>query len=97
MTPTIEQLAMQVLVTAGNAKTSLYQAISVAREQHQSLDLTTCHDQLVTAHKVQTQMMAKMAAEDLPVTILINHAMDTLMAVQGNYELIEALGPDWRR
>ncbi|KRL95287.1 PTS lactose/cellobiose transporter subunit IIA [Levilactobacillus hammesii] len=95
MTPTIEQLAMQVLVTAGTAKNSLYRAIAVAREQHQSLDLTACHDQLLAAHKVQTQMMAKMAAEDLPVTILINHAMDTLMAVQGNYELIMALGPDW--
>ncbi|MCT4488520.1 PTS lactose/cellobiose transporter subunit IIA [Levilactobacillus parabrevis] len=95
MTPTIEQLAMQVLVTAGTAKESLYRAIATAREQHQSLELSVCHDQLLAAHKVQTQMMAKMAAEDLPVTILINHAMDTLMAVQGNYELLEALGPDW--
>ncbi len=95
MTPTIEQLAMQVLVTAGTAKENLYRAITIAREQHQSLELSACHDQLLAAHKVQTQMMAKMAAEDLPVTILINHAMDTLMAVQGNYELVEALGPDW--
>ncbi|NLR10676.1 MULTISPECIES: PTS lactose/cellobiose transporter subunit IIA [Lactobacillaceae] len=96
MTPTIAQLAMQVLVQAGNAKNSLYQAITTARTQHQSLDLTTCQDQLLAAHKVQTQMMAKMAAEDLPVTTLINHAMDTLMAVQGNYELIVALGCDWQ-
>lgn len=95
MTPTIEQLAMQVLVSAGTAKENLYRAIATAREQHQSVALSTCHDQLLAAHKIQTQMMAKMAAEGLPVTILINHAMDTLMAVQGNYELIQALGPDW--
>ncbi|UIF29331.1 PTS lactose/cellobiose transporter subunit IIA [Levilactobacillus brevis] len=95
MPPTIEQLAMQVLVQAGTAKSSLYQAIATAKTQHQSLDLATCREQLLAAHKVQTQMMAKMAAEDLPVTILINHAMDTLMAVQSNYELIEALGLDW--
>ncbi|WP_168901197.1 PTS lactose/cellobiose transporter subunit IIA [Levilactobacillus tujiorum] len=91
----MEQLAMQLLVTAGTAKNSLYQELTAARLQHRQPDLTSCHDQLLTAHKVQTQMMAKMAATDLSMSVLVSHAMDTLMAVQGNYELIEALNLDW--
>ncbi|QMU07040.1 PTS lactose/cellobiose transporter subunit IIA [Levilactobacillus suantsaii] len=90
MTPTNDQLAMQVLTTAGQAKQTLFQAIQT---YHQTgvLELQAGHDQLVTAHRLQNQLTARLADRQASPNVLGCHVLDTLMAVESNYDLVQAL------
>lgn len=90
MVPSNEQLAMQVLLAAGQAKQVLLQAVAAQRQGH-ALNLQPGRAQLVTAHQAQNQLTARLADQHLAPNVLTCHAMDTLMAVESNYELIQAL------
>ncbi|GEO70827.1 PTS lactose/cellobiose transporter subunit IIA [Levilactobacillus acidifarinae] len=90
MTPSNDQLAMQILLAAGQAKQELFHAITVHR-QGQALTLQSGRSHLVTAHQAQNQLTARLADQQTSPDILTCHAMDTLMAVESNYELVQAL------
>ncbi|WP_087741614.1 PTS lactose/cellobiose transporter subunit IIA [Levilactobacillus zymae] len=93
MTPSNAQLAMQVLLAAGQAKQALLHAIA-AHQHGQTLNLQPGHHHLVTAHQAQNQLTARLADQQQSPDVLTCHAMDTLMAVESNYELVQALLSD---
>nr|WP_197740115.1 PTS lactose/cellobiose transporter subunit IIA [Vibrio taketomensis] len=79
----IEQTIMELLVTAGNARSTALMAIQAARhhdfEQAQLL-ITESKQAINQAHKVQTQLIGLDEGEGkLKVTLIIVHAQDHLM------------------
>lgn len=87
---TVTQLAMQLLLAAGEAKQLLLKA-AAAGELTPTDDLALCRTKLVTAHQFQTKIMAELTSKGLDPDILVIHAMDSLMAVESNFELIQLL------
>ncbi|KRO03461.1 hypothetical protein IV54_GL000186 [Levilactobacillus paucivorans] len=86
---TVTQLAMQLLLAAGEAKQLLLKA--AADGKLTPTELAPCRAKLVTAHQVQTKIMAELTSKGLGPDILVIHAMDSLMTVESNFELIQLL------
>lgn len=86
---TVTQLAMQLLLAAGEAKQLLLKA--AAAGELTPTNLAPCRAKLVAAHQFQTKIMAELTSKGLGPDILVIHAMDSLMAVESNFELIQLL------
>lgn len=81
---------MQILLAAGQAKQTLLKAIK-QHHQGEQLDLQPGQTHLLAAHRAQNQLMARLTAKRQSPDVLDCHAMDTLMAVESNFELVQAL------
>ena len=90
MVPSNDQLAMQILLAAGQAKQVLLTAIE-QYHQGKRLELQPGHAHLLAAHRAQNQLMARLTAKRQSPDILDCHAMDTLLAVESNFDLVQAL------
>lgn len=91
MAPTLDQLAMQLLLASGEAKQQLFETIRQIKQGRAPHDWTACQQKLVHAHQVQNQLTARLADAQTPLSVLCGHALDTMMAVESNYELAQAL------
>ncbi|MFZ4451208.1 PTS lactose/cellobiose transporter subunit IIA [Salibacterium aidingense] len=91
----IENLSMQIILYAGNAKALLHEALEDTKKG-QLYDIETkrkkASDELLKAHKIQTTFLQEEAVEQLDtLPILLVHAQDHLMTVMSEKDLIEEL------
>ncbi|WP_026571987.1 MULTISPECIES: PTS lactose/cellobiose transporter subunit IIA [Sediminibacillus] len=91
----IEDLSMQIILYAGNAKAFLHEALHAAKNG-QFDEIETKRDQaaeeLLKAHKIQTSFLREDAVEKLDnLPVLLVHAQDHLMTVMSEKDLMEEL------
>lgn len=80
--------AMQLMVSAGDAKDLAHQALTAARNG----DLDLAKEKLTVAHNVQTTMLtAEAQGKTVQLTLLIVHAQDHLMTAITYVDLAEEL------
>ena len=74
--------ALTLILHAGNAKSSIMEAIEFSNEGNDEMvdeKLKEANEELSLAHQMQTDLLTKMAnGEDVPVDILMVHAQDHL-------------------
>ncbi|GGN55206.1 PTS lactose/cellobiose transporter subunit IIA [Oceanobacillus indicireducens] len=91
----IDNLSMQIILYAGNAKNALHEALQQARIgdfSHTQNRLEEASKELLQAHKIQTRFIQEEAKENLGgLSILLVHAQDHLMTVMSEKELIEEM------
>ncbi|QTN00706.1 PTS cellobiose transporter subunit IIA [Sediminibacillus dalangtanensis] len=91
----IEDLSMQIILYAGNAKAFLHEALHAAKHgQFDEIESKRkqAADELLKAHKIQTSFLQEDAVEQLDVLpVLLVHAQDHLMTVMSEKDLIEEL------
>ena len=87
--------AMQLMVSAGDAKDLAHQALTAARNGDLDLakeKLTAAREKLTVAHNVQTTMLtAEAQGKTVQLTLLIVHAQDHLMTAITYVDLAEEL------
>lgn len=87
--------AMQLMVSAGDAKDLAYQALTAARNGDLDLakeKLTAAREKLTAAHNVQTTMLtAEAQGKTIQLTLLLVHAQDHLMTAITYVDLAEEL------
>lgn len=79
----IESVVMELVVNAGDGRSSAIQAIREARagrfEEAEKL-LKQCDEALLLCHKAQTDLVqAELQGENVPVNLLMVHAQDHIM------------------
>lgn len=79
----LDSVVMELVVNAGNGRSSAIQAIREARAGHfaqaQQL-LDECEEALLQCHKAQTDLVqAELQGEGVRVTLLMVHAQDHIM------------------
>lgn len=82
------KVAMQIILHAGNARTLISDAMKHAvNDCNKATDLLQeAHEELLIAHKTQTNMIQKEAeGEKFENSLLFNHAQDTLMVTGSEY------------
>ncbi|SDJ97932.1 PTS lactose/cellobiose transporter subunit IIA [Sediminibacillus albus] len=88
----VEDLSMQIILYAGNAKAFLHEALHDARNgqwENTEANREKASAELLKAHKIQTKFLQKDAAEKLASPpILLIHAQDHLMTVMSEKDLI---------
>ncbi len=82
------QIAMQILVDAGHAKTILSDlldelAVNTTNYSTPNKNLKKAHEWLIKAHIEQNKLMQ--SAEEIKYSILLTHAQDTLMNTETIY------------
>jgi PTS system cellobiose-specific IIA component len=91
----IEQVAFQLILYAGNAKSSLMEAMYKAREGDFKVareKISEAKIELSKAHLAQTSMIQSEArGEKLPLNILLVHAQDHLMNAMVMRDLVEEI------
>ncbi|WP_053218303.1 PTS lactose/cellobiose transporter subunit IIA [Virgibacillus senegalensis] len=91
----IEDLSMQIILYAGNAKAFLHEALHDAKNgQFDDIESKRkqAADELLKAHKIQTAFLQEDAVDQLAVLpVLLVHAQDHLMTVMSEKDLIEEL------
>ncbi|MFD1173491.1 PTS lactose/cellobiose transporter subunit IIA [Oceanobacillus picturae] len=91
----INNLSMQIILHAGNAKAILHEALEKARTGNFSETdqlLKEASEELLKAHKVQTSFIQEDAQEKLGVLpVILVHAQDHLMTVMSEKTLIEEM------
>lgn len=96
----IAQIAMQVIINAGDAKACIEQAMaSLAEFDFEAVDrsLAEADDKLLIAHKAQTEtIQAQAAGEDVEYSLLFVHAQDTLMTISEELHTVKSLVPTVR-
>ena len=77
------EVAMELIVGAGSARSCAMEAIRLAKEGKFSeayVSLEQAEEELVSAHHVQTDLIQRTArGEDIEVNLLMVHAQDHLM------------------
>lgn len=88
---TLEHISYQMILHAGNARSSAIEAIRFAKEgnfNRAKEKITEAQQDFHQAHLVQTELLQKEANEkSQPPTILLIHAQDHLMTSQTVLEL----------
>lgn len=92
----MEQIAMEIILAAGDARTAANKALDAAEGfDFDTADgfLKQARENIIKAHHAQTEtMQAEIASEEkFPMSILFNHAQDTLMTVMSEINLAERL------
>lgn len=92
----LNQVAMQIILHAGDARTLAMKAMDLASEadfeQFEEL-MKQAKDEIVQAHRIHTGVLQNaIAEEENEYTILFAHAQDTLMSVNTEINLIEKIG-----
>lgn len=92
---TIEQIAFQLILHAGNAKSLLMEALYLAREGKFSearLKVNEANAELKLAHHSQTSLIqAEAGGEKYGINILLVHAQDHLMNTLTTRDLVEEI------
>lgn len=88
-------VSMQVILHAGNARESIFQAVSQASTgvftEIDSL-MASANKEIVAAHRVQTDMLQKEAEGiEIPYSPLFGHAQDTLMTVMSEMNVMKEI------
>ena len=79
----VEQVIMELIIHAGNARSLAIEAISKAREdsfeEADSL-MKQADEEMITAHKAQSQLLCNETnGSQVPLTLLMVHAQDHVM------------------
>lgn len=90
-----ENVVMELIIHAGEARSCSMEALRAARENDWALadkHLTAAKIAAREAHKIQTQLIgADEGAGKIPVTLILVHAQDHLMNAMLCRELVEEL------
>jgi len=91
-----ESIAFQIILYAGNARSSAMEALSFARKKDFSLakeKIQESNEELLKAHKFQTELIQSEARGELEgnITVLLIHAQDHLMNAMTVKELAEEI------
>jgi PTS system cellobiose-specific IIA component len=77
------QIATQVIIHAGNARTLIQHALKAASDGYVDVaeeKLNEANEEIRSAHRTQTDVIqAEARGENLPHSLLLTHAQDTLM------------------
>ncbi len=88
---TTVQVATQVIIHAGNARTLVQQALDCAHDGEFDLadeKLKRAREEIRAAHTTQTEMIqAEARGESLPYSLLLTHAQDTLMIAMSEAQM----------
>ncbi|GIP62743.1 PTS mannose transporter subunit IIA [Virgibacillus pantothenticus] len=88
----IENVSMNIILRASNAKKHLYEALNYAREaEFSQIESTMKHvsDELLEAHKLQTKLIQEDTQGGLEnLSVLLIHAQDHLMSVISEKSLV---------
>lgn len=91
----LEQSTMQLIIHSGNARTSAYEAFDLALAgafAEAKAKLQEANDAIGQAHLQQTDLIQQEAAgKGVPLTLLMVHGQDHLMAAMTEVSLIERL------
>jgi len=91
----LEQVAMQLIIHSGNARSAAYEAFELAATGDFAAAAQKLKDatgELGRAHAQQTSMIQDEAAgRGVPLSLLLVHAQDHLMAAMTEINLIERL------
>jgi cellobiose PTS system EIIA component len=89
------QLALQIIVCAGNARMEAYRGLQFARDhifEMAAEQLKKADIELNQGHKVQTQLISRESRQNKVVlSLLLVHAMDSLMNSMSERNLIEEI------
>ena len=89
----LNQIAMQIILHAGDARTSAMKAMDLISESNFEEAyklLKEAKREIVEAHRIHTKKLQEAIADEENVyTILFAHAQDTLMAINTEINLIE--------
>lgn len=82
----LNQAAMQMIMLAGDSRSLLTEAVNetMAGASDEAIDekLKLAKEKMVSAHRIQTDMIQSSIEEDeLQTTLLFSHAQDTLMTI----------------
>lgn len=92
---TTEEAAFQLILHAGNAKSSLMEGMYLAREDkfdEARAKLAEAKEELSQAHSSQTKLIQTEASgEKFDISILLIHAQDHLMNAMTMKELVEEI------
>ncbi|WMJ89233.1 PTS lactose/cellobiose transporter subunit IIA [Anaerocolumna sp. MB42-C2] len=88
-------VAMQIIIFAGNARTKTNQALDYLKTKDFSKAkeyITEARQEIINAHKEQTDIIQKEAAgESYETCLLFTHAQDTLMTIMSEVNLAEKM------
>ncbi|WP_238902445.1 PTS lactose/cellobiose transporter subunit IIA [Clostridium sp. YIM B02506] len=90
-----EMIVMDIIMTAGEAKAYMYEALSKAKEgKFEEIGnlIEKAEDELEKAHNVQTSLLTKEASgENVNLSMLFIHSQDHLMTCISEKNLIEEI------
>lgn len=88
----LEQIIMEIIMNAGDAKSDTMEAIQVAREKkdfkkaYELLD--SAYEKILNVHKLQTELMVdECNGKQTPFSILLCHSQDHLTNALITYDL----------
>lgn len=85
------QVAMQIILHAGDARTKTMDALRALKEfdvESARKSLAAANEDIVKAHNVQTEALQKEAdGEDVEYSVLFSHAQDSCMTVYSEMNL----------
>lgn len=92
----MEQIAMEIILAAGDARVDANKALDAAEKfdfKAAGEYLKAARGYIIKAHNAQTDTMQKEIAseESFPTSILFNHAQDTLMTIMTEINLTERI------
>ena len=97
----IANLSMEVITYAGNARSSVYEALDKCIEgdfDQAEACLKNSQHELLRAHKLLAELVSKEAkGEKIPVNILFVHAQDILMIAMAERDLVKKLVEFWKK
>lgn len=85
MNSELELIAMQLIVAAGNAKSSYMEAIQESKEGNEEVALyliTEGKKAALEGHAVHAKLIQLSGAENLPISLLLLHAEDQMMSCE---------------
>lgn len=90
-----EMIVMEIIVSAGEAKSYMYEALGKAKEgKFDEVDdlIGKAGEELEKAHNIQTSLLTREAnGEKINVSILFVHSQDHLMTCMSEKNLIEEI------
>ena len=91
----IVEVAMSIILNAGDARSEIQAALKKIKEQdfkEAEKAMKKADENLVIAHQAQTEVIqSACGGEEIEYNLLFSHAMDTLMTVQSEYEITREL------
>lgn len=89
--------AMNIILYAGDAKGYIHETLKHLKEkgfEEAQVSIKEAEKNLVASHKLQTEIIqSACAGSHYEYNLLFSHAMDTLMTVQSEFELVRDLIP----
>lgn len=91
----VDHYSMTIILHAGNAKGLLHEGLQSARVgefEQVDIKIRQASDELLEAHKIQTQFLQDDAKEKIDsVSVILVHAQDHLMTVMSERDLIQEM------